>query len=203
MPKLKVTPINLDGAKDIKTLTKTINDVTEFQVSVATNINRIVSELNSILPALASPYNDSELRKEIAELAKKARYYDDTAIRKKVADLAKSVKAIKPYDDAPLVDKMTKKLTSIKPYDDAPLVDKVGELAESVKAIKPYDDVPLVDKVAELSKTLGEVATTIKSLRADIDGVQKEVASNRKEAGLKIDIVEQRFNKLTKAFGGE
>jgi len=85
---------------------------------------------------------------------------------------------------------------SIKPaYDDSALIDRV-EAIES-KEQPAYDDSALIGAIKELNSSLSSLASEFESIKSSVISIQKETRSNRKEAGFKIDVVEQKINKMT------
>ena len=85
---------------------------------------------------------------------------------------------------------------SIKPaYDDSALIDRV-EAIES-KEQPAYDDSALIGAIKELNSSLSKLSSEFESIKSSVISIQKETRSNRKEAGFKIDVVEQKINKMT------
>ena len=86
MPKLKIEPINLDKASDAKSISKNISDVVDFQISTASDINRLINELNKVLPLITTPFDDSNIKQQLKQLEKKLKstpdsVYDDSKIK--------------------------------------------------------------------------------------------------------------------------
>jgi len=155
MPKIKIKPINIDKAKDVKGISKNISDVVDYITATASDLNRVIGELNAILPGETKRYDDSDLVK-------------------KIDDLAKSIPA--EYDDS--------------------------EIKLSIKSIKfpepeVYDDTKLIERIRSFEDEVERVEAELKLLKSSAASNQKEIRSNRKESSYKIDVVEQKINRLT------
>lgn len=216
MIKLKIVPINVEKASDVKGITKNISEVVDFQIATSLDINRVIKELNAVLPTITKPFDDKDLQDKIVKLGRKITpAYDDSEMKKAVANLGKSlallaskkelaesvasIKKILPvaYDDT----EIRKLIASvpvpeaIKSYDDREIKKEI----DSIKGAIPnaYDDGAVTSSILLLVETVREMKSEIESLKAQCASNQKEVRSNRKESGLKIDILEQKVNAVT------
>jgi chromosome segregation ATPase len=105
-------------------------------------------------------------------------------------------------------------------YDDSELQLRVNELSDKIESEK-YDDSELQLKVKELSGKIESLSSEMHKISSEmhrmlseickikhnkdkgdaiinlkLDSMQKEINSNRKESGYKIDVVEQKLNKI-------
>jgi len=178
--KLKIVPINVEKASGVKGITKNISEVVDFQVATSLDINRVIKELNAVLPAIAKPFDDKDLQDKIVKLGRKITpAYDDAEIKKAVANLGKSLALLASKKE------LAESVAAIK---------KALPVAEPVKE---YDDGAVTNSILLLVETIKEMRSEIESLKAQCASNQKEVRSNRKESGLKIDILEQKVNAVT------
>ncbi len=202
MQKIKIPPINLERAKNIKGVSKNIFDVVDFQVSLATELNRIASEINDVMPdtldnqGKADSKEVAALKSEIEKLVKAVKSKPNNSDLDKLKGSIES-KIPAAYDDSSLV-KLIKKIDSkVIPaaYDDSGVI----KLIKSVESkIKPqYDDAKIIDLIDNLEGKVAHLTAEIEELKLQSESIKKEISSNRKEAGFKIDVIEQKLNKIT------
>jgi regulator of replication initiation timing len=173
--KLKVTPINIDKAKSVKGISKNISDVVDFIVSTSSDMNRVINELNKALPDSFDKFDDSDLINKITALDKKiSPAFDDSIIE---AELSKV------------------KMSIPDKYDDAFILDKIAALDKKISPA--FDDSQLKKEISKLVDANLILRDELNLLRIATSSNQKEIRSNRKEAGYKIDVVEQKLNVIT------
>ena len=98
------------------------------------------------------------------------------------------------YDDSKIKESI-KSLESIKKYDDSELRDKIKSVDEKIHP--EFDDKSILISINKLLETTLSQSKEIAELKKAMASSQKEIRSNRKESGLKIDIVEQKLNRIT------
>jgi len=138
------------------------------------SIGQICKHMSNLQTLIPSAYNDSEIKREIKNIKLSIKDYDDSAIKKQIKLVEGKIPSA--YDDSKLNLEINKVQKSILPaYDDLAITNKVNDLKETIKAQGK--------ETAELKKAMASM--------------QKEIRSNRKEAGYKIDVVEQKINTFT------
>ena len=158
MPKLKINPINIEKAKDARGIAKNITDVVDFQIATANDINRVIFELNELLPLFNKSFDDSKLKQRLSAVEKISKkipaQYDDSAIKKQLSQI---------------------------------------EALEH----PAYNDSDLKSLIKEIAKANILLKDELEAVKKSNVSIQKEIRSNRKEAGFKIDVLEQKVNTLT------
>jgi len=96
MIKLKITPINMQKSNSVQGISKKISDVVDFQISVGNDINRVIAELNKILPKIVGEFDDSKLVDEMSSIKKSIENldlnYDDSVINGKIEPALSAIK---------------------------------------------------------------------------------------------------------------
>ena len=187
MSKLKIEPINLDKASNAKSISKNISDVVDFQISTASDINRLINELNKVLPLITTPFDDSNIKQQLKQLEKKLKstpdsVYDDSKIKESVNELKGSIPS--EYNDSAIKRQLSDTMLKIEGL--------AIEMLDIKDAMQSGDEL-LAATLLKCDDLTGEVAALKTSSAAN----QKEIRSNRKEAGFKIDVVEQKLNNIT------
>ena len=225
MNKINIKPIDIKKAPDAKGVWKNVTDVVDFQISLANELNRVISETGNHTeqPKLISTiteYDDSHIKNEIASNRKEAGYKIDVVEQKLnkliesnellSKDLKSKIKSVETlvdrldftYDDSSLSERISN-LSERKSaaYDDAQIKSKIKDLTAMIedvyKIISPeYDDTKLKESGVLLDNKLNALHDGVRTLMSESLSSKKEIDSNRKEAGYKIDVIEQKFNKL-------
>ena len=219
MNKINIKPIDIKKAPDAKGVWKNVTDVVDFQISLANELNRVISEIGSPIeqPNTVSTiieYDYSHIKKEIESNRKESGYKIDVVEQKLnklieynellSKDLKSKIKSVETlvdsldftYDDSLIlkkIDKLSKRKAAA--YDDAELKSKVKDLTAMIPS--EYDDTKLKESGVLLDNKLNALAKAIEPLMSESLSSKKEIDSNRKEAGYKIDVLEQKINKLT------
>lgn len=162
MPELKIKPIHIDPSTSVSGITKNITKSVAFVLSTASDINRVIVEINETLKVFSEISNADEFNDRFA------------LISKSIAEISKATQHT---------------------YDDSELVERLIELEN--KKQPTYDDSALILSIKELNNSVSKLSSEFGSIKTSVISMQKETRSNRKEAGFKIDVVEQKINKLT------
>ena len=88
------------------------------------------------------------------------------------------------------------------PFNDEQLKLSIKELNDKLNLIKKsipvaYDDSNVNYEVNNLKEIIKKQSNETAELKKAMASMQKEIRSNRKEAGYKIDVVEQKINTFT------
>ena len=88
------------------------------------------------------------------------------------------------------------------PFNDEQLKLSIKELNDKLNLIKKsipvaYDDLAVNDEIDKLKEIITLQNNETSELKKAMASMQKEIRSNRKEAGYKIDVVEQKINTFT------
>ena len=88
------------------------------------------------------------------------------------------------------------------PFSDEQLKLSIKELNDKLNLIKKsipvaYDDLAVNDEIDKLKEIITLQNNETSELKKAMASMQKEIRSNRKEAGYKIDVVEQKINTMT------
>ena len=88
------------------------------------------------------------------------------------------------------------------PFSDEQLKLSIKELNDKLNLIKKsipvaYDDLAVNDEIDKLKEIITLQNNETSELKKAMASMQKEIRSNRKEAGYKIDVVEQKINTFT------
>ena len=153
MNKINIKPIDIKKAPDAKGVWKNVTDVVDFQISLANELNRVISETGNHTeqPKLISTiteYDDSHIKNEIASNRKEAGYKIDVVEQKlnKLIEsnelLSKDLKSkIKSVET--LVDRLD------FTYDDSGIKKSIESIALSIP--DKYDDSSLLERISNLS----------------------------------------------------
>lgn len=177
---IKITPLNIEKANTVKGISKNISEVLDFQVSVASEINRIIADLNKVIPLFNKPgFDDKELKRKIAIVEKAVKNidvkYNDTEIKKEISAVKKS----------------------ISNYDDSAIKKEILSVSNKIDNLKQYDDSGLTEKLEAVLAQNELLTTELDKLKKSTALNQAEIRSNRNAVGQQIDILEQKFNKIT------
>ncbi len=180
---MKIRPIKVSSASDVKAASKTMSDVLSFHISLANELNRVIEDINKIMPQLNNTKN-VEMSKRIDELSKSVKSldftYNDSDIKSRVLKLEKSFSNFKEYDDTEvkkLISKLSVKIGNIKPV---------------------YDDSSLKKELEDANENICKLTEELKSIKFTSASNQREIRSNRQESGLALDRVEQAVIRLEK-----
>ena len=143
------------------------------------SIGQICKHMSNLQTLIPSAYNDSEIKREIKNIKLSIKDYDDSAIKKQ----------IKLVED---------KIPSA--YDDLNLKLEIKRIEKSIPG--KYDDSNVNYEVNNLKEIIETQSNETAELKKAMASMQKEIRSNRKEAGYKIDVVEQKINKLMEINNG-
>jgi hypothetical protein len=138
------------------------------------SIGQICKHMSNLQTLIPSAYNDSEIKREIKNIKLSIKDYDDSAIKKQ----------IKLVED---------KIPSA--YDDLNLKLEIKRIEKSIPG--KYDDSNVNYEVNNLKEIIETQSNETAELKKVMASMQKEIRSNRKEAGYKIDVVEQKINTFT------
>ena len=138
------------------------------------SIGQICKHMSNLQTLIPSAYNDSEIKREIKNIKLSIKDYDDSAIKKQ----------IKLVED---------KIPSA--YDDLNLKLEIKRIEKSIPG--KYDDSNVNYEVNNLKEIIKKQSNETAELKKAMASMQKEIRSNRKEAGYKIDVVEQKINTFT------
>ena len=88
------------------------------------------------------------------------------------------------------------------PFNDEQLKLSIKNLNDKLNSIKKsipvaYDDLAVNDEIDKLKEIITLQNNETSELKKAMASMQKEIRSNRKEAGYKIDVVEQKINTFT------
>jgi len=209
--KLKIKPIEISAGSDIKSISKSIANVVAFNLSLVAELNEFINQFNNRGEFSNSP----PLKKEIDSNRKEAGLkidiveqkinkllklqdlvdelqqsmpikYDDSLVFNAIEELKKSIP--EPYNDGELLAAVN------KGYDDSEIKLQIKQLSDKVPA--SYDDSDLRNIIKELSQKVESLSIELTKERQVSVSLKKEINSNRKESGNKIDTVEQRLNKI-------
>ena len=154
MKELKIKPIELKKATTAKGIGKNISDVLDFQVSTADETNRVIASLNKLLPKITTPFDDSELKADIAKVKKlAAAQYDDSELVKKLTRLTKDVDSLM--------------LTEQVEYDDSVINDKIEALEKENESLRKS----LKVNQAEFRSLRNMTGSQIDELRKKLDAL--------------------------------
>lgn len=197
MPKLKITPVNIEEATTASKMAKNISSVVDFQSRFAADLNRVLAEINEVLPTISKPFDDSKLKESVALTSK--RLNAAVTAMEKVGAAAekytdKKIAAIEVYDDSDLKSHIDKGLSEIELYDDSELASKVKAL-ESKPEPTPFNPSKLLNLIQEQSDSIAELQDKIAQLERAQAANKKEIRSNRQESGLAVDQINQRLNR--------
>ena len=125
-------------------------------------------------------------------------------INRVLLELNKALPAISaPFNDEQLklsIKELNDKLNLIKKsipvaYNDSPIISALEKVKENIPEV--YDDSNVNYEVNNLKEIIKKQSNETAELKKAMASMQKEIRSNRKEAGYKIDVVEQKINTFT------
>jgi predicted nucleic acid-binding Zn-ribbon protein len=108
-----------------------------------------------------------------------------------------------PFNDEQLklsIKELDDKLNLIKKsipvaYDDNHIIAAIEKVKKNIP--EAYDDLAVNDEIDKLKEIITLQNNETSELKKAMASMQKEIRSNRKEAGYKIDVVEQKINIFT------
>lgn len=158
------------------------------------SIGQICKHMSNLQTLIPSAYNDSEIKREIKNIKLSIKDYDDSAIKKQIKLVEDKIPSA--YDDSNLKGEIKKLIKSMPAsYDDLNLKLEIKRIEKSIPG--KYDDSNVNYEVNNLKEIIETQSNETAELKKAMASMQKEIRSNRKEAGYKIDVVEQKINTFT------
>lgn len=206
MKKIRIKPIDLEKAQDVKSVSKNISDVLDFQISLAEANNKLVSDLNAILPLITAPFDSTNLELEIKSVSNKVRAALDAKkemvsndkLNSKIKRLAKDIaETQKSFITSEELQAKLKAIQSSIPdvYDDSELLNKI----KLAGAGGGYNDSSIKLELSELSSKIDATSKNIEldNLTKQLKESRAEFRSFRNQVGAQLNSMQLQIDKIT------